>query len=117
MKSLLLLLLAASFSTAGNLFLKISKTTVINVLPNWVNDLHPLFFVAVIFYLLNLLTFSKVLETMPVSLGYPILASLGFILLAITSVTFLNESLTIVQVLGMAIVCLGIFMLTSGLSN
>ena len=117
MKSLLLLLLAAGFSTVGNLLLKISKTAVIGVLPNWINNLQPLFFIAAIFYLLNLLTFSKVLETMPVSIGYPILASLGFVLLAITSMFFLNESMTTVQALGIATVCLGIFMLASGQSN
>jgi multidrug transporter EmrE-like cation transporter len=113
MNSFLFLLLAAALSTAGNLSLKLSKTSSIDFLPIWVNDLNPLFFSAVFFYMLNLLAFSKALETLPVNVGYPVLASLGFLMLAITSVFLLKENLSIVQICGMVMVSVGIFMLAS----
>tara|TARA_Y200000002_G_C22575063_1_gene618326 strand:- start:584 stop:940 length:357 start_codon:yes stop_codon:yes gene_type:complete len=114
MSSFLFLFLAAILSTAGNLTLKLSKTANIDFLPSWLNELNPLFFIAVFFYMLNLLAFSKALETMPVNIGYPILASLGFIMLAITSMFVFKETLSILQFWGIITVSIGIFMLASG---
>ena len=102
------------FSTLGNIILKLSKTTTIKFLPSWFNDLHPLFFVAVGFYILNLLTFYKALDTMPVNISYPILASMGFVMLAISSAIFLKEPMSLMQVLGIVTVSIGIFMLSAG---
>jgi multidrug transporter EmrE-like cation transporter len=113
MNSFLFLLLAAALSTAGNLSLKLSKTYNIDFFPVWVNDLNPLFLTAVFFYMLNLLAFSKALETLPINIGYPVLASLGFLMLAVSSMFVLKESLSIVQICGIVTVSVGIFMLAS----
>lgn len=110
-KPLLLLMLAAFFSTLGNLILKISKTINLNFLPDWIVELRPLFFVAIAFYMLNLLIFSKALEYLPVNTSYPILASLGFVMLAVSSALFLNESMSMIQVAGLFVILVGIFML------
>ena len=112
MGSLLLLVLAAFFSTVGNLTLKISKTADLNFLPSWIVELRPLFFIAIVFYVLNLLVFSKALESLPVNTSYPILASLGFVMLAISSAFFLNESMSPRQIMGLVVVLIGIFMLS-----
>ena len=114
MNSFIFLLIAAFLSTVGNLTLKLSKTVKIDFIPDWLNELNPLFFIAVFFYMLNLLAFSKALETMPVNIGYPILASLGFIMLAITSMFVFKETLSIIQFWGIITVSAGIFMLASG---
>jgi len=103
--------LAAFFSTLGNLLLKISKTANLHFLPDWVVELRPLFFVAIAFYMLNLLVFSRALESLPVNTSYPILASLGFVMLAVSSAFFLNETMSIFQVGGLVVILVGIFML------
>tara|TARA_Y100000591_G_C21700734_1_gene628172 strand:- start:525 stop:878 length:354 start_codon:yes stop_codon:yes gene_type:complete len=113
MNSYFYLIIAAALSTLGNLTLKLSKTNHIDYLPSWVNDMNPLFFIAVFFYMLNLLAFSKALETMPVSIGYPVLASLGFVMLAISSIFVFKETLSVIQFWGIITVSLGIFMLAS----
>ena len=104
-------MLAAFFSTLGNLILKVSKTANLSFLPDWVIEMRPLFFVAVGFYMLNLLVFSRALESLPVNTSYPILASLGFVMLAVSSALFLNETMSIYQVLGLVAILVGIFML------
>ena len=63
--------------------------------------------------MLNLLAFSKALETMPVNIGYPVLASLGFIMLAISSIFVFKETLSLIQFWGIITVSIGIFMLAS----
>lgn len=113
LKAFFLLALAAAFSTAGNLILKVSKTTNLDFLPLWLIELKPLFFIAVIFYMLNLLVFSKALEILPVNVSYPVLASLGFIMLAFSSSLLLQETLTWIQIWGLVVIIIGIFMLTS----
>ncbi len=113
LKPYLLLALAAAFSTAGNLILKFSKTANLDFLPLWLIELKPLFFVAVAFYMLNLLVFWKALEILPVNVGYPVLASLGFIMLAFSSAILLQETLTWIQICGLIVIIVGIFMLAS----
>tara|TARA_E500000178_G_C16939785_1_gene715786 strand:- start:869 stop:1222 length:354 start_codon:yes stop_codon:yes gene_type:complete len=113
MNSYFYLIIAAALSTLGNLTLKLSKTNQIDSLPSWINNLNPLFFIAVFFYMLNLLAFSKALETMPVNIGYPVLASLGFIMLAISSIFVFKETLSLIQFWGIITVSIGIFMLAS----
>ena len=113
----MLLVLAAIFSTLGNLTLKMSKTENLAFLPEWLSHLRPLFFLAVVFYILNLLVFSKSLEFLPVNIAYPMLASLGFVFLAASSVFFLDETLSAAQMLGIAIILVGIFMLAGESSD
>ena len=43
--------------------------------------------------------------------SYPILASLGFVMLAVSSALFLNESMSMIQVAGLFVILVGIFML------
>lgn len=116
-KPFLLLVLAAFFSTVGNLILKISRTATLDFLPYWIVELRPLFFVAIAFYMLNLLIFSKVLGSLPVNTSYPILASLGFVMLAVSSAFFLNETMSTIQVMGLVVILVGIFMLAGVAPN
>lgn len=118
-KALSYLVIAAILSTCGNIVLKLSRSSSLNGLPDWIANLHSsmLFLFAGGFYFLNLLAFSKALEVLPVSVGYPLLASLGFVFLTISSAIFLYESISNTQVLGIAIILFGIFLLASGESN
>ena len=113
LKAFILLVIAAICSTTGNILLKFSKTANLSFMPHWLAELKPLFFAAVVFYLLNLIAFSKSLEVLPVSVSYPVLAALGFVMLTITSSILLHESLTWLQLAGLCVIILGIAMLTT----
>jgi multidrug transporter EmrE-like cation transporter len=117
LEAFILLILAAFFSTVGNLILKISKTAELDFLPYWLVELRPLFFLAVVCYMLNLLIFSRVLQYLPVNISYPILASLGFIMLAVSSTFFLNEEMSYIQIMGLVVILVGIFMLAGVTPN
>lgn len=111
MKAFLLLFFAAIFSTIGNLLLKANISFNLSSFPEWLALLRPLFLIAVFFYMLNLVLFSKALEFLPVNIGYPVLASLGFIILSISSAFFFKETMTSIQIIGLMVVIVGIFML------
>ena len=70
--------------------------------------LTPHFLFGVVFYLINLLIFAKVLETSPVSIAYPILAGAGFLFLAISSTIFLGENLGTKEIFGMILIVVGV---------
>ena len=55
--------------------------------------------------------FAKALQTMPVSVGYPILAGVGFAALAISAAVLFGEALTPGKIGGMTLILLGIVLL------
>lgn len=62
-------------------------------------------------YLLSVGAWLAVLSKMEVSAAYP-LVSIGFILTAIFGFTFLGEHITLTRMLGIAVVCAGIVLIT-----
>tara|TARA_B100001250_G_scaffold65148_1_gene51612 strand:- start:27788 stop:28138 length:351 start_codon:yes stop_codon:yes gene_type:complete len=103
---------AAVLSTAGNIFLKISRENLLqdsNFIDQYINGY---FFLAITFYVLNVFLFSRALDTMQVNIGYPMLAALGFTFLSISSWFFLGEKLQLIQVIGMFAIILGIILLS-----
>ena len=59
---------------------------------------------------LSALLWLFVLSKMPVSIAYP-LGSLGYILTAILAFFLLNEPLTISKIIGILLICIGVFVL------
>lgn len=106
--ALLLVLAAAVNSTIGNLLLKLSRVTTQGDAGFIERMLTPAFGGAVFFYAVNLVLFAKALDSIPVSVGYPILAASGFALLAVTSAIFFGERFGIWQAAGILLVIGGI---------
>ncbi len=104
---------AALSSTAGNVLLKISREHVSSDSTFLEQYLNLYFIFAIIFYVFNVFLFSRALDVMQVNIGYPVLAALGFTFLSIASWAFLNESMNGVQVTGIIIIVIGIFLLSS----
>ena len=109
--ALIFIFLAGLNSTFGNLLLKASRK---NLLPN--SSLieqytSPIFIGAMAFYGFNVILFAKALDHLPVSVGYPILAASGFAMLSVMSWFILGERLTGMQMMGICIIIIGIFML------
>ena len=108
--SWLLVFLASINSTVGNLMLK--KSREIEHL-SFVNSLFDLWFLGgLFFYAVNVLFFVKALESLQVSVAYPVLAGLGFLFLSISSSFFLNEKLNSIQIIGIVTILIGIIMLS-----
>jgi multidrug transporter EmrE-like cation transporter len=101
-----LLVVAAGFNTcAGNLLLKQSRLT---ARPGWLAMLvSPWFLAGLAFYGLNVVLFAKALDRLPVSSAYPVFAGLGFLLLAVFSRIFFDESLSPAKIAGMALIVAG----------
>lgn len=109
--ALILIFLAGLNSTLGNLLLKASRKNLLtdsSVLEQYTS---PLFFGAVAFYGFNLILFAKALDYLPVSVGYPILAASGFAMLSVMSWLVLGERLSLMQIMGIFVIIIGIFML------
>tara|TARA_E500000331_G_C16670388_1_gene460929 strand:+ start:170 stop:520 length:351 start_codon:yes stop_codon:yes gene_type:complete len=107
------ILAAALSSTAGNILLKISRENLTNESTFMEQYLNVYFIFAIIFYVFNVFLFSRALDVMQVNIGYPILAASGFTFLSIASWFFLNESMNVIQIVGIFTIVIGIFLLSS----
>jgi len=111
------ILIAALFSTAGNLMLKISREKLLQESTLLEQYLNFYFIGALIFYVLNVFLFARALDTMQVNVAYPLLASLGFTFLYVTSWLLLDEKLQPIQMVGIFAIIIGIALLTNQSSN
>lgn len=109
--ALVLILLAGLNSTIGNMLLKKSRLAAAADIP-WYEHYLSIYFVgALVFYVINLGLFSKALDSVPVSIGYPVLAASGFAMLAIAASLIFGERFGVWQIVGLALVTTGIFAL------
>ena len=65
-------------------------------------------------YLVGFVLWAKVLTFVDISLAYPIFISLAFVLVVVGSRIFLSESLNPLKILGIAIIALGIIVVSRG---
>jgi multidrug transporter EmrE-like cation transporter len=105
---------AAGINTCiANLLLKRSRLEVSD--PGLVAlFLSPWLLSALVFFGLNVILFTKALDKIPVSAAYPVLAGLGFSLLAISSSWFFGERLGFNQWLGISFILAGLIMTSRG---
>jgi multidrug transporter EmrE-like cation transporter len=68
----------------------------------------PFFLGAMACYSVNVLLFAKALDRLPVSIAYPVLAGMGFGLIAIASNWFFGERLGFNQLVGIGLILAGI---------
>ncbi|MCA1494854.1 EamA family transporter [Ensifer sp. NBAIM29] len=76
--------------------------------------LSPGFVGGVAFYGINVVLFAKALDSMQVSVAYPILAGSGFAMLIIASHYFFGEPFHLHKWIGVALVLVGIIFLARG---
>ena len=98
-----LLALSSFFLCLGNLCLKYAKIQGDGIF-------SPIFLLGIAIFTFNMVIYSKALEKIPLSIAYPIFASLGFILISVASNYFLSESLGLKQWLGIALMLAGIIL-------
>ncbi len=104
------ILLASFFNFLGNIFLKIHATKIQENLSLFNNYFSLFFLASIIFFLLNLVFFSQALKIMNVGIAYSILVGLSIILIISTSAIFFQEKVNFINIIGMLIIILGIFL-------
>ena len=115
--ALIILFLAGLNSTIGNLLLKASRQN-LEQNPSIIEQYTSIYFIgAILFYGLNLVFFAKALDHLPVSIGYPILASSGFAMLSVSSWAIYGEKLDLLQTIGLIVVIVGIGILSYSISD
>lgn len=65
-------------------------------------------------YLVGFVLWAKVLSMVDISSAYPIFISLAFVIVVVGSRVFFGESLNLVKLLGIAIIALGIIVVSRG---
>jgi multidrug transporter EmrE-like cation transporter len=101
------LVLASCLLCGGNLCIKQAKLQGDEML-------SPMFLTGIAIFAGNMFFYSKALETLPLSTAYPIFASLGFLLIAITSLLIFQESFSWKQWSGLALILSGLAMIVAG---
>lgn len=106
-----LVIAAAVINTAAGLLLKQSRIDapddgLITLL------LSPWLIMAMVCYAVNVVLFAKALDKLAVSVAYPVLAGLGFGLIAIFSKWFFDERLATNQWVGIVVILIGVFLVS-----
>ncbi len=109
--------LSAVLTALANLFLRVGvqraggfPTNVVVAILNVVKQ--PLFDIGVIFYALAALVWFRVLATESLSIAYPILVSITFMLVTVAAAMFFHETLNVFKLLGLTIILAGIYVIS-----
>ncbi len=74
--------------------------------------LNPLILIGLVLYGLSFMIWLRVLTFNDLSKSYPIFATCVFLLTTIGSVSFLNEQITLLRIAGIAVMLIGIFIVS-----
>jgi len=117
-----LLLAALTSNAVANILIKLGAeqfTEGLKVLFKhpWQMFSNGYFFAGLIFFALALVLYAQVLSKMSLSVAYPIMTSLGFIIVVGFSVVGLKEQLFWWQWIGVLLILLGVLLLSQGASG
>jgi small multidrug resistance pump len=108
-----LVLLAAVNNSIGSLLLK--KSRLVATDPGLLSLLlSPWFVAGLLFYGVNVVIFAKALDKLPVSSAYPVLAGVGFGIIAIAGSWLFGDRLGLNQWIGMGAILTGVIILSQG---
>lgn len=115
-----LLLISVTFNVTANILLKtgVTKTGGItaetaNIITNVIKVVgSPFIIVGLFLYGLSFLIWLRVLTFNDLSRSYPIFATIVFLMTTLGSIKFLNEDVSLVRILGMAVMLVGIFIVS-----
>ncbi|PDT81047.1 SMR family transporter [Sinorhizobium sp. BJ1] len=111
---IILIFAAGLNSCIGNILLKWSRAS-LPANAGLADTFLSLGFVGgLVFYGINVVLFAKALDSMEVSVAYPILAGSGFAMLMIASRCIFGEPIHLHKWIGVALVLVGVIFLTRG---
>jgi multidrug transporter EmrE-like cation transporter len=114
-----MILLGVLLNAAAQLALKAGMTRVgqfdfalANVIPiGWQVGTNPFVALGLLCYVVSVAVWLLVLSRVEVSLAYPML-SIGYVVNALIAWRFMDESLSATKIAGIAVICLGVWLLS-----
>lgn len=114
MKIYIVLAMAIALNALANILIKIGMLKIGqigNVLEIFSRAiLRPIIISGILSFALALIAYSYVLSKLNLSIAYPIMTSLGFLIVVFVSWIFLKETITLIQVLGFVLILSGVWM-------
>lgn len=116
MKYYLVLGIAILTNAFANIIIKIGMNRVggmdISSLSEVINKflLNHLIWLGVALFGIALVSYSYVLSHIQLSIAYPIMTSLGFVVVILVSLLYLSEKLSLIQMAGIAFIVLGVWL-------
>jgi multidrug transporter EmrE-like cation transporter len=114
MNTYLVLSLAIILNALANILMKVAmlkqeKTTDIITMVNQ-SLTNPVLFLGIISFGLALVAYCFVLAKINLSIAYPLMTSLGFLIVILASWLFLDETITKIQIVGFTCIIAGVWM-------
>ncbi len=112
--SYVILVLAITFNAIANILMKVGmlkekqSSSLVGFIINM--SLNPILIGGIICFALGLAAYCYVLTKLNLSIAYPIMTSLGYVIVIIASWLFLKETITLVQIAGFAFIITGVWM-------
>lgn len=116
---------SALLTVAANLLLRIGITksgafnasdgNALSIIMNL--SMHPVFLLGVFFYGLAGLVWFRVVATEPLSLAYPILVGITFVMVSAGAVTLFNEPFGLIKLIGVLLILVGIIVASQEVSQ
>jgi multidrug transporter EmrE-like cation transporter len=112
--SYLILILAITFNAVANILMKVGMlrgkqvTGVAGFILGMI--MNPVLVAGIICFALGLAAYCYVLTKMNLSIAYPIMTSVGYVIVVIASWLFLKETITAIQVAGFSLIIAGVWM-------
>ena len=112
--SYIILILAITFNAVANILMKVGMlrekpgTSLVDLLLNML--LNPVLIVGIICFALGLAAYCFVLTKLNLSVAYPIMTSVGYVIVIIASWLFLKETITLIQIVGFTFIIAGVWM-------
>jgi multidrug transporter EmrE-like cation transporter len=116
MQTAILVIVAIASGAIGNLLIKLSSKGMpetLSLATFGKMATNPMLLLGILFLAGSFPAYSLVLQRLPLSLGFPLVQNLAFVTLLILSYFFLKESLTFVNLLGILLLIVGLFLAAS----
>jgi multidrug transporter EmrE-like cation transporter len=104
---------AIIFNALANILIKIGmlksgqNLTLTSLVSSFFN---PLIFLGIACFALALIAYAVVLSRLNLSIAYPIMTSLGFLIVISVSALYLGEALTVAQIIGFILILIGVWL-------
>jgi len=113
MQTVILVVIAIASGAIGNLLIKLSakgmpETLSLETFGKMATN--PMLLVGILFLAGSFPAYSLVLQRLPLSLGFPLVQNLAFVTLLVLSYFFLKEQLTPLNLLGILLLIVGLFL-------
>ncbi|MEK7649055.1 MAG: hypothetical protein AAB400_04055 [Patescibacteria group bacterium] len=113
MQTFFLAFIAITSGAVGNLLIKLSSKDIPQTLTMETFGkmfTSPMLLIGIFFLVGSFPVYALVLQRLPISFGFPLVQNLAFVTLLILSFFFLKEQLTFINVIGILLLVVGLFL-------